>query len=389
MQVAVVGAGIAGLTAAVAFRRKGVEVTILEQAEELTEVGAGLQLSPNATRILGELDLLSSIEARWNEVDRVLMRSGETLRQLAEIPAGDFARRRWHAPYGVIHRADLQSVLLESAIALPGCRLLRGARIEATTREGIRGELLDRFGLSPSLVVGADGVWSSLRRTVRGSGRPSFSGYVAWRMVIDRREADVLSLDPHATTAFLGPRTHLVTYPMRGSSLLNVVAVTPGRGVQDSRDVCDAEDGRERLAAAFDGWNASIRSMLASSRDVAPWPLHEVAEGNWVEGDDIVLIGDAAHAMMPFAAQGAAMAIEDAFDLAECFVRSGAASLAAFAQRRSDRVARVRRRTAFNRFAYHARGPVRIGRDMVLAMRQPQTLAADLDWLYGYHTPAT
>ena len=175
-----------------------------------------------------------------------------------------------------------------------------------------------------------------------------------------------------------------MVYPLRGAGLLNAVVVTRGVPAEPARSPAD---GARALALSLADWHPSIRRMVAASQAPSAWPLHEVADGHWTAGEDIALIGDAAHAMMPFAAQGAAMAIEDAFDLAESFTRSGASSLEAFARRRRERVARVRKRGDFNRFAYHARGPIRMGRDLVLAMRRPESLAADLDWLYGYRTP--
>lgn len=387
MRIAVVGAGIAGLTAAIAFGRRGAEVTVLEQAHEMTEVGAGLQLSPNASAILDRLGLLPAIEQRWNEVARVVLRSGRSLRQIAEVPAGDFARRRWRAPYGVIHRSDLQGALLEAATALPGCRLLTGQRIEAKSPEGVRRQVCDRVGHAPALIVGADGVWSSLRGAVPSGARASFSGHIAWRTMVERQSCAGLPVDCRATTAFLGPRAHVVVYPMRGCDVLNVVVVT---SAPEGGSAPPTTAGiRQELSDALDGWSPPIGSMIAACRAPTPWPLYEVGDGSWTAGKDIVLIGDAAHAIPPFAAQGAAMAIEDAFDLAEGFVRAGPASLAPFAERRKQRVAQVARRGAFNRFAYHAQGPIRLGRDLVLAMRRPESLAAELDWLYGYLTPSS
>ena len=324
MRIAVVGAGIAGLTAAIAFARRGADVTILEQADELTAVGAGLQLSPNACRILEGLGLLPAIEQRWNEVARVVLRSGRSLRQIAEVPAGDFARRRWHAPYGVIHRSDLQGVLVEAANALPGCRLLTGQRLEAKSpEERPRGSSRGRLGAAPALIVGADGVWSCPARRRAGKRQGVLLGLC--RVAHDGGPARLRRPSGRRSRDYRLPRA-----ARSSGRLSDARRRPPERGRRDARVESRADRVRRpagsggRLSAALDGWHPSIRSAIAAVPEPTPWPLYEVGEGNWTVGEDIVLIGDAAHAMMPFAAQGAAMAIEDAFDLAESFARSGA-----------------------------------------------------------------
>ncbi|KQY14576.1 FAD-dependent monooxygenase [Rhizobium sp. Root482] len=370
--VAIAGAGIAGLTAALSFARKGFATDIFERAPALSEVGAGLQLSPNATRILDRLGLLSQLERAWSEPTSIDLVSGTSLRALASVPSGPFARHRWAAPYGVLHRADLQRVLLDAVKAEPLCRLHLGAPIETS------GDLpsADR----PRLTIGADGVWSAMRNRVQGSGNARFSGNIAWRLTL--READAPTIfDVSKVTAYLGPGCHLVVYPLRKSGRFNLVAITAGHDTAEPADTSLA-DVRAKLLAAFEGWHPRLLDCLKGAVEPTIWPLNEVSDGAWHQGESIVLIGDAAHAMMPFAAQGAAMAIEDGFELA-AFVADGQ-PLAAFAAHRKRRIARVRARGDFNRFAYHARGPIRLGRDLVLSMRRPESLAADFDWLYGY-----
>lgn len=376
--VVIAGAGIAGLTAALSLARKGIPSEIFERTAILSEAGAGLQLSPNATRILTKLGLLPQLEKVWSEPQAITLVSGVSLRTIASVPSGQFARNRWKSPYGVLHRADLQQALLDAVRANPLCTLHLGTAVDDTTQHGIA----RMTGIQPRLVVGADGVWSKVRKTLEGTGKAVFSGNVAWRFTLGEAEAPAF-FDATKVTAFLGGGSHLVVYPLQRARSFNVVAITSGANPGESfGHALPPETSRQRLLEAFSGWHPQIADLLRHAVEPVIWPLYEVTAGAWYRGDEVALIGDAAHAMMPFAAQGAAMAIEDAFELAS-FV-AGGKPLAAFADHRKSRVARVRSRGAFNRFAYHARGPIRLGRDLVLSLRRPESLAADFDWLYGY-----
>ena len=376
----IVGAGIAGLTAALALARKGIASHIIEQAPALEEVGAGLQLSPNASRILADLGLIDALRARWTEPDRILLASGLSLSPLASVPAGVSARNRWHAPYGVLHRASLQAVLLDAVRREPLCTLTMGERIETADAA---------LAIAPAdILVAADGVWSRLRQAVPGALPARYSGNVAWRFLVPYDTAPAF-LDPRAVTAFLGPHAHLVAYPLAEVQAFNIVAIhaqpeAPAEGWLRRGD----STTRARLLNAFATWHTDIRRLLPDAKDPLVWPLFGCPDGAWTDGRT-VLIGDAAHAMTPFAAQGAAMAIEDAALLAERLATATdkTAALGSFEKTRRARVARVRSRGAFNRFAYHARGPVALARNLVLSLRKPEDLAADFDWLYGYRTP--
>ncbi|MGW9230640.1 FAD-dependent monooxygenase [Pseudorhizobium sp. NPDC055634] len=383
-KVAVVGAGVAGLTAALSFARRGIACDIFEETKELREVGAGLQISPNASRILHELGVLPALEAVWAEPERIALASGTSRRDLAHVPVGEFARKRWGAPYGVLHRATLQQVLLSAVEADPLCSLHLGS----PQRGDIAASITAATGKSYPLVVGADGVWSRVREQVPGAPVARFSGNVAWRFTVpDDDVPDWLPRDQ--VTAFLGPAAHLVAYPLKDTGGINLVAIASGISSASVWDAKASDSQHRMLMAQLRGWDALLLRMLASAGRPTFWPLYQVSAGRWQNGGDMVLIGDAAHAMMPFAAQGAAMAIEDAFALSARVSGTAplATALATFEAERGARVARVRARGEFNRFAYHARGPIRIGRDLVLALKPPRSLAAEMDWLYGYRTP--
>ncbi len=380
-RVAIIGAGIAGLTAALSFAHRGISADVYEEAAALNEVGAGLQISPNASHVLAELGILPDLQSVWTEPERIGLVSGTSLVPIAHVPCGRFARDRWGAPYAVLHRATLQQALLAGVRRNPLCRVFLNTPIRGNART----QLAEIGGHAYPLIVGADGVWSNVRGDIAHAPQPEFSGNVAWRFTLS--EAAVPSwLPAHQVTAFLGPSTHLVAYPLNEVGGFNIVAIAAGISPGETWDAVANDAQRSMLLSQFRRWDQRIVGLLASLDDPTFWPLHQVGAGRWQNGKDLVLIGDAAHAMMPFAAQGAAMAIEDAFILASrCAGKPTIGqALSAFEAERRARASKVRSRGAFNRFAYHARGPIRLGRDLILGLRSPQLLAADLDWLYGY-----
>ncbi len=393
-QILVAGAGVAGLTAALAFARHGYAVRLFERAPVLAEVGAGLQLSPNATRLLDGLGLGAAVRAATVRPDAILLRDARSERRIARIPLGQAAEARWEAPYLVAHRADLQRVLVEAVEAQPDIRLEKGASIEdaAFHGDGVTASL-DRGGrveeASGLLLVGADGVWSRLRERLDPAAAAIDTGYVAWRSIVARQDpaAEPLAglMEGRSVAAFLDPHFHLVAYPLRGGREINLVAVTPGgRAERSWSSRADPAPLRQALAQA----GPALAALGGASLDWMSWPVMEAPRrGRWTHPGGLALIGDAAHAMSPYAAQGAAMAVEDAVSLAHLVAEHHgdvAAALSAYEEMRRPRIARVRRRGGFNRFVWHANGPVRIGRDTVLAMRAESRLAADLDWLYGW-----
>ncbi len=392
-QIIVAGAGIAGLTAALAFARRGFSVEIFERSESLVEVGAGLQLSPNATRILDRLGVLELLLPKAVRPQGVILRDARTLTELARVPLGATAEQRWRAPYLVVHRADLQAALLEAVSRQPAIRLTKGAELRGFSGDasGISasfrapgGAAADTNGL---LLVGADGVWSSVRGLV-GGGNSQFHGELAWRTVIqsdsEAGQAFASFASHDAVNAFLHSGFHLIAYPVRGGAAFNLVAFTPGKAL------AEGWAGKADIAMLKRAMRHTAPALARLAEDAGPWtawPIHTVpSKSRWI-APGVALIGDAAHAMTPFAAQGAAMAIEDADTLA-AFVaaRSGELdpALAAWEASRRPRVAAVARRGAFNHFAWQAWGPVALARNLVLKTRPPEKLAADLDWLYGW-----
>ncbi len=387
--VVVAGAGIAGLTAALAFAARGFDVSVFERAAKLQEAGAGLQLSPNATRILERLGVLPLLLPGAIEPEAVILRDARTLVELARIPLGNAARRRWSAPYLALRRADLQSALLARVGQESRINLVTGSEISSVESDAQSVTVSvetdgDRGEISALLAVGADGVRSSMRR-LAGGAESRFSGQIAWRSTVDATSPAGRIIqhtcDTDCVSAFLSPRFHLIVYPVKGGTSFNLAAFTAqSPTTTESVDTAILKAAMRRISPAL--------ARLAEAGMWTCWPIHTLdPKARWTAQGGIALIGDAAHAMTPFAAQGAAMAIEDAETLA-CHVASRpgdiTGALADWEKERRPRIIRVARRGAINRFAWHAAGPVALARNLFLRMRSPESLAADLDWLYGW-----
>lgn len=386
--IAIAGGGIAGLAAGLCLAARGFTVTIHERAERLEEVGAGLQLSPNATRILARLGVVERLNAAAVRPSGVVLTDAASLRQLARMPLGAAAERRWGAPYLVAHRADLQAALIAQVRTTAAIRLELGTEVASAelTPEGAMLVLEDAGGrrreTACDLLIGADGVWSRLR-ALAGGPASRFTGYVAFRTVVEAGEAAARTLAGDAVTAFLSPRFHLVAYPLRGGAAFNLVLVT--RGAQTPRGWATPADA-SHPAQAVRGAAPALSRLVGMAGDWTAWPLNEVPQGGrWTMNGRLVLIGDAAHALTPHAAQGAAMAIEDAAALAHCLAaEEQATALATFERLRKPRLARVARRGDLNRLAWHAGGVTALARNLLFRLRSGESLAADLDWLYGH-----
>ncbi len=379
--VCIVGAGVAGLVAALAFAQRGVKVDIIEQSKELIEVGAGLQISPNGSRVLDYLGVLPALEGRWNTPEAISLASGRNLRPLLDIPTGTAAIERWHAPYGALHRATLQSVLLDAVKANPLCTLHLSQRLSQFDEE----EIAQIAGSRPDLIVGADGVWSHIRDSVPDAGTPYFSGFVAWRLVLSPENVPDF-LPKNRVVAFLNKNSHLVSYPLRDAGGHNLVAITRGENPGESWSIKPTPEAQRRMVAdGFKGWHPALVKIIAETPNPTWWPLFRLNDGKWTDGKRIALTGDAAHAMPPFAAQGAVMAIEDSYILAKLATTLPLPeALSRYEQERRPRVTKVISRGDFNSFAYHAHGPIRLARDAVFALTPTHKLVSGLDWIYGF-----
>lgn len=383
LNIAIVGAGIAGLVAALTMSRAGAHVQIFEKAEELIEIGASIQLSPNATKILQTLGLESELSKHWIEPHSVKLTDAQTLRIIAEVPIAELAKNSWGAPYAVLRRADLQHVLHQAVVADENCTLHLASSLNFDGPNRLLNDVAGKMGVKPDLIIGADGVWSSVRKVMPLTGHQKFGNYNAWRFNADLSARAHLPPEISSSRSIhvlMGASNHTAIYPADDNGNSNVIFVT--RDKNDKPETIKFDKAISRY-----DMHANAIHMLQSAKELGCWPINQVTDGTWNNGRDMVLIGDAAHAMMPFSAQGAAMAIEDGYLLSKMVTDSPyqiSDMLQKFEKKRKVRLAKVKSRTAFNRFAYHAIGPIKWGRNLVLSRKSPQSLGRGLDWLYGW-----
>jgi len=387
----IAGAGIGGLAAALALARAGLHVTILERAPALEEVGAGLQLSPNASGILNELGVLSRLAGLALAPERVRVRSSSSGADIMVLPLGRAAITRWGAPSLVVHRADLQGALLAAVRAQSAIDLRTGVEIAGFTREGTGVQVsLDGETLPGDLLIGADGAQSRLRQTLGLGGAPVYSGRTAWRALVPADTAPAFSRAPE-TQLWLGARAHLVHYPLRQARIVNIVAITEDGWRGDDPARFWAEPGAPRdILGRFQGWTQDPLRLLEAARDWRRWPLFDLAPlTRWTSGP-VAMLGDAAHPMLPFMAQGAAQAIEDAGALGAAFTpRNGATpgiaqAFADYERARMARAARVQSASRRQGVIYHLPGPAALIRDLAMRALPQEAVATRFDWLYTY-----
>jgi salicylate hydroxylase len=392
--IIVAGAGIGGLTASLALARQGFRVVVLEKAERLEQAGAGLQLSPNASRVLIDLGLRPRLASRAITPDAISLISARSGGEIARLPLGEAATLQAGAPYWVVHRADLQAALQAEVNDHPDIELRLGCQFEdvGTHAKGLtvaqRSGNMRQQELALAL-VGADGIWSAVRHHLFPEVQPRFSGLIAWRGTLDATQLP-REYTSRRVQLWMGPNAHLVAYPIAGARQINVVAIVPGTW---NRPGWSAPGEANEIKNAFNAarWPAGARMMIGAVDEWRKWALFTVPEGGeWTEGA-VALLGDAAHAMLPFAAQGAGMAIEDAAVLAECLGATqteGGPSMTnamkIYARARRSRISRVQRAARQAGRIYHLTGPVAFARDLVIKALGPQRMLARQDWIYDW-----
>ncbi|MGO9421974.1 FAD-dependent monooxygenase [Roseiarcus sp.] len=384
----VAGAGVGGLAAALAVSKAGLDVTIYERTEALEEFGAGLQLTPNATRVLARLGALEAVRDVAMVPDAVSALRGSDDAVLMRLSLED-AERRWGAPYLALHRADLQQALAR-ATERKNIRLRLGSTVSnVTAGERVDIEVTQRAATveeGADLLIGADGLRSRIReKFARGTDGLAFTGRVAFRATIPAGLVEPRWKQARVVLR-LGPNAHLVHYPLRGASVVNVVAV-----IEESWRFGETEhpwDGvadRPTLERAFASWSSSTRKLIASATNWRAWPLYaRPALGSFALGR-IALLGDAAHPMVPFLAQGAAQAIEDAGVLAAALaeIDDVPQALATYSRARVSRATRIQAEALRQGRIYHLKGAMAVARDATMRLVGPRRLSARYDWLYG------
>jgi 3-hydroxybenzoate 6-monooxygenase len=382
-RVLIAGGGIGGLAAAIALGQRGIATEILERSRFTEETGAGIQLGPNATRALAALGVLDVIEPHAFRPEAILIYDGISGRRLSSVPLGKHAEQRYGAPYLTLHRADLHAGLRAVAQSLAPAVLRPGFELTAVDAQG--GDVVARaVGGSEAKgasLIGADGLWSTVRPLISPAASSRFTGASAWRALLPRGSLSP-PFDAPVIGLWLGPGTHIVHYPVRGGGDLNVVAVTEGGAERQGWNQTGAV---ETLLASFTRWTKDSKSLLERAEGWRSWSLSRLSPlRSWSAGR-IALLGDAAHPVLPYLAQGAALAIEDAVTLAACIEVCPGDPPAAFRRYenlRRPRVARVQRLSRRFGWLYHLRGPLRPARNLILERRGEETALRRFDWLY-------
>ena len=392
--VIVAGAGIGGLTVTLALKRNGFRVIVLEQAERLQETGAGIQLSPNAARLLIELGFADRLRPHVVVPQAVRVLNAKNGREIVRIPLGETAAQRYGAPYWIIHRGDLQAVLSAAVAQELDISLKLGMRMEdfvthpngvtVSARSGTTA--WNEFGHA---LIAADGLWSMSRERLGFREPPRFSGRVAWRALVPAAEVPPEFREP-MIHLWLGADAHLVHYPVKGGKVINIVVITADDwNAEGWSEPASRIDLLPRLTAAR--WAPQARALVRLPEAWLKWALFERRPlMNWTQ-DAAALLGDAAHPMLPFLAQGGAMAIEDAVVAAQCLARrpdDAAAALRTYAAIRRGRTRRVQRQAARNGQHYHLKGVSAMVRNAAMGVMGGEHLLRHYDWLYDWRPPA-
>ncbi|MGV3653836.1 MAG: 3-hydroxybenzoate 6-monooxygenase [Noviherbaspirillum sp.] len=383
--VIIVGGGIGGMAAALALSRLGISVTLLEQSAEIGEIGAGIQLGPNAFAALDALGVGENARQRAVFTDRLVMMDAVDGSEVATFPVGDAFRQRFGNPYAVIHRADIHTSILEGVQRSPLIRFVTSTHVERLEDDGRQATVIDTKGnrFTADAVVGCDGVKSVIREHLIGD-EARVSGHVVYRAVVPAEDMPE-DLRWNAPVVWAGPNCHLVHYPLRGGSQYNLVVTFHSR----EKETWGVREGsKEEVLSYFTGIGARPRQLLDRPTSWKRWATadRDPVE-SWTRGR-ATLLGDAAHPMLQYMAQGACMAIEDAVTLGEAVKHCGADLQAAFLLYEKSRIARTARVVLSTREMgriYHAKGVERLVRNSLWQDRTPDRYYDALEWLYGWH----
>jgi 2-polyprenyl-6-methoxyphenol hydroxylase-like FAD-dependent oxidoreductase len=397
LDVVICGAGIGGMAAAAALRHQGISTTVLEQAPQLGEIGAGLQLGPNATRVLHHLGLSEAMDKVSIEVQETVNRRWQDGSIIAKTTLGASATARYGAPYLQVHRADLHEALQAAATdpIFPGppAQIRTGSAAVAIDESDPQRPsvlLADGTSISATVVIGADGIRSMVRGHIGGPGDATDSGDMAFRTLLDgdavrRDPATRFLVDWQAGNVWFGPGGHLVVYPVRRTKLINIVGIFPI--TEDVSRDWSRPATKAELLKAYQGWDERVLAFLdKADGPITLWALkHQEPFSQWNRGN-IALLGDASHSMVPYVSQGASQAIEDAAvlaeELGEATADSAGAALSAYVERRAERARTVQLAAMENRGVFHLPDGDR-QRERDRQMRaEAKNVNTKLDWIY-------
>jgi salicylate hydroxylase len=389
MQFVIAGGGIGGLAAAFVLAREGHGVTVLEQSQAFGEIGAGIQLGPNIFRMFDYLGLTEAINRVAYFPPGLGMNDVRTGEKVVRVPLGDTARAAYGFPDGGIYRADLHDVFVRGCEALPGITLRTSAKVESFTQDskGIQVRLSGGEEVQADALIGADGLWSRIREAVVGDGKPRVSGHVAYRAVLKREEVPA-HLWSDDVLLWGGEKTHLVHYPLRRGELFNLVAVFHSNRYDEGWNTFgDTAELNDRFAQAV----PQVRELLGKIETWKMWVLCDREPVKHWTDRRVTLLGDAAHPMLQYLAQGAGQAIEDAVVLGEALKAAGGEVERAFTlyqQARYLRTGRVQLTARFYGDIYHASGVQRELRNRMFQSGTESAGFAGLKWMYEGIEPA-
>jgi 2-polyprenyl-6-methoxyphenol hydroxylase-like FAD-dependent oxidoreductase len=385
ISIAIIGGGIGGLTAALSLLREGFDVQVYEQAKVLREVGAGIQVSPNASRILHRLGLAEKLAIMGVQPLAWHQRRWDDGRTLLHTPLGESVEAAFGFPHYQSHRADLLNALIH---CFPDERLHVGHRFVGLTDHGDRVEVHFENGsrITADAIVGADGIHSAVRRVLLGDENPEFTGCVAYRGLVPAGRLAHMRL-PVESQVWMGPGKHFVHYFVQSRHLLNFVAIT-----EQNSWTCESWTEQADIAtvlAAYEGWHPQVRSILEAVDETFIWGLFERPPmKHWSVGQ-VTLLGDACHAMLPFMAQGAAQAIEDGAALAACLAKVGeqgiSTALRLYESLRLPRTSRIQAASKENKTRFHLPdGPQQQERDAQMTRGSTDWSFKAVAWIYGH-----
>lgn len=389
MHVLIAGGGIGGLTTALAFQKLGHRVTVFEQSHQLEEVGAGLQISPNGMRVFDALGVSARVEKDAFRPRAQELRFGKGGARILTIPVRDVSRARWGGEYLHLHRADLIDALGGALKDRQPDAVQLGCRVVSYTQDdtSITAHLDTGEQFSGDLLVGADGIHSAIREQMIGADKPRYTGNVAWRAVVPVSELGEHA-PPETASVWVGSRRHAVTYRLRRGSLANLVGVVECK--ERLIESWSATGAREQALKDFKGWSPVIRTILQKAEVLNRWALYDRDPlPVWSEGR-AVLVGDACHPMLPFLAQGAVMAIEDAYVLARAVTTSATVpdALAAYESIRKPRASRVQAGARRNAALFHRGDPISklftYGPIWFAGQFLPSFAHGQHDWIYAH-----
>ena len=385
----VAGGGIGGLAAALALARSGQQVTVLERAAEFADIGAGIQLGPNAMRVLATWGLQAAVLAKAYLPQAIALRSASSARLLQRIRLGAAVQLRYRQVYACIHRADLHAILLQAVRAQAGVQLQSNAQVlsisQAAGDDLVQLQSADQ-PWSASAVIAADGLWSTVRQTLWSDGAPRATGHIALRSLVPMQRMPDGAQWRSEVGVHLGRGMHVVHYPVRSGDALNVVVISEQAQLASAAGWSQPVP-YDVVQGCTQGASPMLQTLLAAvAAHGQPWQgwhlFDRPSAASWVRGR-VALLGDAAHPMLPYLAQGAAMALEDAYALGQCAAQSRdwPSILQGYQQQRQQRCERVAHTAQRNGRIFHLAAPLSWARDAVLMAQGSPVLG--MPWLYG------